>query len=382
MTRQPYRRRTNDRRGTVIVLTVLFLTVFLTFAAIVIDVGYLVTAKAELQRTADAAALGACWEYATQAHVLGDTQGTRNQGFSFANSVAGNNSICKSAPTLSSSDVQWGYLSDLTDRNQQLDTCAPLNQTNAVSVLVRKSAGQNGLVPSFFARIMGVPGYQSEASATAGIVRNIRGFATPADGSNLDIIPFAMDEDTWDNMLAGGGTDSWSYDPVTKTVSAGSDGVREVNLYPFGTGAPGNRGTVDIGSSNNSTNDISRQILHGVSPSDLAHHGGKLELNSSGELILNGDTGLSAGIKDELAAIIGKPRVIPIFREVHGPGNNADYTIVRFAGIRILYVKLTGSMKGKKVIIQPAPIVSKGVIQSSETYQQSDYVYSTAVLVR
>ena len=201
MFRPLHRRPKEHRRGTVIVLTVLFLTIFLTFASIVIDVGYLITAKAELQRTADAAALGACWEYATKALEIGDTQATRDHGFAFANLVAGNNPICTSGPDLDAADVEWGYVADFTDRNQQLDTHRPLNQTNAVSVLVRRVAGQNGLVPSFFARIMGVPGYESEATATAGIVRNIRGFATPSDNSNLGIMPFAMDEQSWDAML-------------------------------------------------------------------------------------------------------------------------------------------------------------------------------------
>src|SRR4029453_10300558 len=120
--------------------------------------------------------------------------------------------------------------------------------------------------------------------------------------------------------------------------------------------------TVDIGSSNNSTSDINRQILDGVSPEDLAYHGGKLELDSNGELNLNGDTGISAGVKDELASIKGKPRIIPIFREVHGPGNNADYTIVAFVGIRIVDVKLTGSMSSKRLLVQPALMITRGAI--------------------
>ena len=74
----------------------------------------------------------------------------------------------------------------------------------------------------------------------------------------------------------------------------------------------------------------------------MAQIGGSLQFNASGVLHLNGDTGISAGVKDELASIIGQPRIIPIFSSVVGPGNNADYTIVKFVGVRILAVKLTG----------------------------------------
>jgi len=43
-----------------------------------------------------------------------------------------------------------------------------------------------------------------------------------------------------------------------------------------------------------------------------------------------------------------------------GPENNASYTIVKFVGVRITYVKLTGSMSNKQVIIQPAVCKMKG----------------------
>jgi hypothetical protein len=158
----------------------------------------------------------------------------------------------------------------------------------------------------------------------------------------------------------------------------------EVNLFPQGTGSPGNRGTVDIGGSNNSTSDIARQILHGISSSDFASltaSGRTLEFDACGKLYLNGDTGISAGVKDELAAIIGKPRVIPIFESVTGNGNNAEYKIVRWQGIRIMAVKLTGSMSQKHVTIQVAPVVVNGIVPSP-TAGVSAYVYSPVVLVR
>jgi hypothetical protein len=181
-------------------------------------------------------------------------------------------------------------------------------------------------------------------------------------------------------MLAGNAPDNWTWDAECQVVRPWSDGIREVNLFPQGTGSPGNRGTVDIGSSNNSTNDIARQIVDGVSDTDLEYHGGELKLDEYGELLLNGDTGISAGVKDELASIIGQPRVVPVFQQVEGPGNNAMYTIVKFVGIRILEVKLTGKMSSKRVIVQPAAVVTQSVI-ASETEGTSQLVYSPVHLV-
>ena len=184
--------------------------------------------------------------------------------------------------------------------------------------------------------------------------------------------------------MNGGGTDDWSWDPNSKHVSMGGDGQREVNLYPQGSGSPGNRGTVDVGGANNSTCDLARQILDGVSPQDmqaLADSGRQLQFDSSGNCDLNGDTGISAGVKDELTSIVGKPRVIPVFSTVVGPGNNAEYTIVKWQGVRIVDVKLTGPMSKKHVTIQAAPVVSKGVIPSNGT-GTSSFVFSSVVLVK
>ena len=86
-------------------------------------------------------------------------------------------------------------------------------------------------------------------------------------------------------------------------------------------------------------------------------------------------------MKDELASIIGKPRIIPIFSSVSGNGNNAMYTIVKWQGIRIMAVKLTGSMSQKHVTIQVAPVVANGVIPAT-TSGTSKYVYSPVVLIK
>ena len=276
-------------------------------------------------------------------------------------------------------DVVIGHLADLFDANAQMILTNPLD-FNAVQVRVQRTEMVNGEVKFFFAQVLGNTSAAAQATATAAFDRNIRGFRIPGDGSNLGILPFALDDDTWNDLLAGLTDDDWYWDNVNETISSGSDGALEVNLFPQGMGSPGNRGTIDIGSNNNSTNDIARQILYGVSPADLAYHEGKLELDESGELFLNGDTGISAGVKDELDEIKGEPRIIPIFREVNGPGNNAMYTIVKFVGIRIMEVKLTGQMSQKRVIIQPARMMSKGTIPS--TVGTSDYVYSFPRLVR
>jgi hypothetical protein len=303
---------------------------------------------------------------------------------SSANQFANQNNVCTAAPALSSSDIQVGYTSQLRGGSVSNDSSLPFY---AVRVKVKKTAGQNGQVPFFFGRIFGNSGHDMTSESTAVMARKIQGFQTPSGSDTLDILPFALDEQTWNNMIAlasgsggaSGGSDQYSFNSSTGGVSSGSDGVLEVNLYPQGTGSPGNRGTVDIGGSNNSTNDIKRQILSGISASDLVALGKPLMLDSYGKLQLNGDTGISAGVKDQLAQIIGKKRIIPIFKSVTGNGNNANYTIVKFAGIRVMYVNLTGSMSSKKLIVQPAPVIAKNGIRSTSV-NSSDFVLSPVLL--
>jgi hypothetical protein len=149
-------------------------------------------------------------------------------------------------------------------------------------------------------------------------------------------------------------------------VVAGSDGILECNLFPQGTGSPGNRGTVTIGTSNGTSN-LVRQIEYGLSASDLASYGGTLQLDSTGNLYLPANPGISAGDKSALASIIGQTRIIPIFSTCTGNGANAQYDIVQFVGIRVLDVGLTGSMSSKHLTVQPAWCYARGAIASGST---------------
>jgi Flp pilus assembly protein TadG len=381
--------RSRNRRGTIAPLTLVLMIVLLACVAFAIDVGYLAKTRNEMQRTADAAAIAAAWDLISEESLTGDTSmsqtmvNVRGSAVSYTSL----NDICKKSPDIDentandvSGDVVVGYLNDLTNPAAEWDYSDP-TKFNAVQLRVSKTSQMNGEIPLFFARVLGMDSRATTATATAALTRNIGGFRIPADGGNVQLLPFALDIDTWNDLMNGTATDSWTYDPDTGAVCAGSDGIKEVNLYPQGTGSPGNRGTVDIGGSNNSTTDIARQIVEGVSPDDLAHHGGELEFDSCGELDLNGDTGISAGVKDELASIVGDPRMIPIFEEVNGPGNNADYTIVKFAGVRIMEVKLTGKMTSKRLIIQPCNIVADGVIPTTQE-GHGDFIYTPVRLIR
>jgi Flp pilus assembly protein TadG len=390
MNRRSFKLSDRRRRGNILVLTGFFMIVMVALLAMGIDIGYLQNAKVELQKSADAACIAAAWELVDDDSLTGaalnltdDIISAREKAVEYAAA----NTVCASSPTVDPNtanspdgDIVVGYLSDPSDPSCTLDTSDP-TKYNAVQVRVRRNSTENGEVPMFFGKALGVQSVATEARATAALLKNLNGFTKPTNGDTIDILPFALDKQTWDNMLAGGGSDSYKWNGAMNAVQSGGDGIREVNLFPQGTGSPGNRGTVDIGGANNATVDIKRQIESGITASDMEGLGKPLEFDTNGKLTLNGETGISAATMENLASIIGQKRIIPIFESVSESGNNANFTIVQWAGVRVLDVKLTGSMTSKKLIVQPAHVFSKWAKPTAEE-NTSWYVYSPAWIVR
>lgn len=369
------RRQARQRRGAAAVLGVVLTLSLITLTAITVDFGYIHVAETELRRTADAAAMAGCWElfeqqYANQSPAQAEWAATIE-----ANQAAGWNHVGSEEMQLAVQDVELGtYAADAA-----WTTHDPAS-FNAVRVTLRRQSAVNGELPLFFGALTGRPQQALKTQATAAMFQAISGFyAPPTEDAFLDILPFALDLPSWQEVLAGATDDAWSY--VNGQLTPGSDGVYETNLYPKGTGAPGNRGTVDIGGRNNSTQDIARQIIHGISKQDFLDLGKPLAFDENGILELNGDTGISAGVKDELASIIGQTRIIPIYTEVHGNGNNAMFSIVRFEGIRILDVKLTGKKDQKRVVIQPAKVIARGAQIDLAGQHFSSHLVTPVVLV-
>ncbi|MBI4580796.1 MAG: hypothetical protein HY718_13900 [Planctomycetes bacterium] len=383
------------RRAAAAAMVAISGTVLIGVAALAIDMGMLYNTRTEAQRSADAGALAGAWRLVGEERLLGSTGATTvaSAARTTASSTANANKVFNSNPTVdtntgnaSDGDILLGRLDHPGNLTEQIQTSVDPTRYNTVSVLVRRDSTRNGAIPLVFAHVFGLSSKDISARGVASVEDKIVGYKVTGRSGNAELMPFAVNLNAWNALLAGTQTsgDNYRYDPASKTVSAGGDGVNELNIYP-GSGSgqlpPGNFGTVDIGNPNNSTADISRQIREGVSASDLAYFGGELKFDDNGEIILEGDTGLSAAVKDDLASIIGKPRAIPLFTVVSGNGNNSRYTVVAFAGIRIMNVKLTGSMSKKSLIVQPAVVVDDAAV-SGETSNTSYFVYRPPTLVR
>ena len=370
------------RKGVILPFAAIMMVMMLAFIAFAVDLGYLALVRTQLQSAADAAALAGTVDLLenrlkTTPLTTAEIEGIATSSAEYC--VANNVIAGSTANRLGEGDVTLGRMS--LGGSSGTMTFGDPSRFNAVQVTVKRSAAQNGEVPMFFARVLGIDSRGSQATATAAYADNFQGFRVPGQGdANLPILPFTLDKQTWDQLLAGQTADNWGWTPSTKRIGSGSDGAREANMYPQGTGSPGNRGTVDIGNPNNSTRDLGRQIRDGVSAEDLSYvPGGSLVPGDSGTIQLTGDTGMSVGIKSDLAAIIGETRVIPIFSKVGGNGNNATYTIVQFVGVRVMAVNLTGNPGDRYVIVQPANMQIDNGVPAPDGSQFSQFLFSKNV---
>jgi Flp pilus assembly protein TadG len=377
---RPIRRKT-ARRGALTVLAAFLLVVMLALMALAIDVGHMCLVRTQAQRAADASALAAAWELIGEERLRGQFDDADASARRVAAEYAARNRLgAQTAHLVTDEDVQIGRLNNFADHSEKMSYGDP-RRSNALTVNVLATAARGRQTRHFFAPIFGHDYFDTRATATAAFGNRISGFRTSEQNPLTTLLPFTLKVTDWKAHLNGtaSATDVWSYDPVDGSVAPGGDGIPELMLYPIDS-TSGNWGTVDIGNDNNSTADLERQIRHGVSDADLARFGGALELDSlTNTLNLNADTGISAGMKDALAEIIGQPRSIPLYRSVVGNGNTTNYEIVGFAGIRIVDVKLTG--KDKHLMIQPAFVLDRTAIH--ETWAiQSDFVVQPVRLVR
>ena len=392
--REVQRQPQANRDGSIITLSVGVLVMVLAFTAFTVDLGWITLTRAQMLNACDAAAFAGATEFGPGTGLAPtlSSSSIATESKTAAHTVADANRSGGLDETYIdvAQDVRLGQYQWLPDEQRWAEVWGATPYT-LIEVAVHRDRGSaldingqmvDGPLPLFFAPVIGHTDAGLNVTSAAAIMPGV-GFKISSESSaRADVLPIALDEASWNAMLAGVGDDDYSYNTGLDKVVQSSDGILEVNLYPAGSSSlpPGNRGTVDIGSPGNSTADLKRQIKEGVNGSDLEWFGGELRFDSV-PLELNGDTGLSAGIESSLKEIVGEIRAIPVFSSVSGPGNNATYIIERFVGVRIMDVRLTGNPNNRRVVVQPAPFSDPTVIRGN-TEIRSDSIFTTPVLIR
>ena len=304
----------HHRSGAVAVFLSLLMVPMLAMVAFSVDYGYLLKIDCDLQRAADAAAL-AC----VQDLVPADdgTQDLDQVRATLRNYVAMN--IDQSFQVLDA-DIEIGRYDPATIYSNV--TLLNDGIFDAVRVTLRYDANANPRVTLFVARVLGMQDAAVTATATAVLQKPMN--LPPG----ADVLPFAVPQDIWDNKDMG---EEWSI--------YGDGKIKD----DFGVEIPGDWGTVDIGNTNNSTADLSDQILNGLRQSDLdsLYADGRIPTNThidgSQLTLMQSDAGLSTGMKLAVQAVHGQTRLVPIYNSNSGdPGNNLEYNIVKWGVVKVV----------------------------------------------
>jgi Flp pilus assembly protein TadG len=312
----------SDRRGAILVLAAVMVAVLLGIVAFAVDYGHLLKVRTDLQRSADASALAAVQDLIRKEDGTQDVNAAR----ATARTYAGNN-LNNTSFQLPDGDIQIGRY----DTNSIYSEVILLNDGtfDAVRVTARRDGSANPEVPLFFARILGMTEAPVTARATAVLQK------AAAMGPGADVLPFATPKTLWDGLSEG---DQWTLygDGRLEDGSGGS--------------VPGNWGTVDIGENANSTSDMNDQIVNGLRQTDLdalASNGripDNSQIDGSQPVWLQGEPGLSAGLKHGVQAVHGLKKVIPIFDQLAGGGGNtAEFHIVGWGVVTVVDSRWQGT---------------------------------------
>jgi Flp pilus assembly protein TadG len=355
-----------------------FICVLLVFlggmVAFAIDTGYIAVTRTRLQRAADSGAHAGAFSLAT-------FDGRGSQEATARDEIKKFIGFNESGTVLDADIKFFRYNPTKPAGARVTQTTTADEPANAVEVTVRRDDRANGRLPLFFGPLLGTGKADVRAKASA--------FLPTAKGilPGAPLIPYAMHVDRYYAALGQTRTGpDGQVIPTTDTalvrengtVTAGSDGIREVVLFGGSKVTPGNFGSVDLGSASNGTPEARRQILYGPTWGDFNHPDFQDKLQPDGSIVapltLGGDPGLSSAVRDSFEAVLGKPRIVFLYDTVSGNGENTVYHVVGFAAVTITDVDLTGNPK--QVRVQPTRVITASVTAGDPDAPGSEGIFA------
>lgn len=210
----PAGKRRQGRRGAVAVPVAVGMTVLMGFAALAVDVGMIYSTQAELQRTADAAALAAATELMNFG-ADGPLVASREAAAEFA----ARNKVLNAEVGLATTDTVFGRAA-LDSGTGKYAFTATEEFPNAIRVRVRRSDGSpTGPVGLLFANIFGFSHTNMGAQATALLVPRDIVLVMDLSGSHTDDSELAKYKKTNINLY-----DVWANLPGNRNLTPQTDG--------------------------------------------------------------------------------------------------------------------------------------------------------------
>jgi Flp pilus assembly protein TadG len=357
-------RSDKHRSGVIAVLAAVMSAVLVGMIAFAVDYGYLLKVRTDLQRSADASALAAVRDLIRQVDGTQDLDQVRATARTYAQENLNDPSF-----QVASADIAIGRYDPQSIYSGV--TLLSDGTFDAVRVTLRRDGATNPSVPLFFARLLGKDQSTVIASATAVLQK-----AEIMDPGSA-VLPFATPKVVWDGLSPG------------QTWSAYGDGkLKDAN----GNDIPGNWGTIDIGSTGNSSSDLNNQILNGLKQSDLdaLYSDGRIPQNtfidSGVPAFMQGDSGLSSGLKQSVQAVEGQQKLIPLYDELAGKlsGNNVEVHVIGWGVVTVVGSEWQGQTN-TRVIVRKSHLFNGKLRPIASLSSGSGYIdgaYTSPVLVK
>jgi Flp pilus assembly protein TadG len=356
------------------------LLVLMMAFALIIDRIWLETAKLELNNAAEAAALAAAGQLASDDLLRLDApveERLQNARLA-AGDIAAENFVCGTAVELNTEpegDIRIGVL-ELT-KNGIRFVESDDNPTSVVVTALRTRSNNNpiALVIAGVTKLaFGDVATRVEASISNDLVglRAIEGTPIPAlPVAIYEVDPSGDREDTWQNLIEDRkGTDDYSFDEESNTVIDGPDGIPEMVLRSMRLGqdpAKANVLLLDLGTGVDD-NKVARQFKSGLTVDDLENFDGQLVIGQGATLALTATPDFDGAQQIALQKMIGECRICFLYSQSVPQRKQPDVTATcsQIVAVRILAV--SGTVNGTvDVTVQPTVMKTRTALLASES---------------
>jgi hypothetical protein len=263
------------------------------------------------------------------------------------------------------SDVDIGILINPTDLSTTFQTSGTVPY-NSVRVRTTIDSTHGGALNFLLAGVVNQVSItlQTQATATAEVHPIIS--LKPISGYNVPLLPITMSQSEWLSAVNGtSGADNYTYNPTTNRISAGPDGLYEVQLYPSIISTSSNHGLLEFATTSHSDSLLKQEITSGPTYAQTTTQwppSGVPPWNSQHQFTINDNSCLQSNTFYNLITLMntGQARLIPL-NDGTSPGTgNGTYTIVAFAAVRLVYAKKAGN--NGIAIVQPAVLSDPSLV--------------------
>ena len=390
----------SQRRGFTTPAVAIALLVVMCGLAMILDRLWLDTADLELTTAAEAAALVAAGELASDELLKpnADPEVRYDMARASAGFIASQNLVAGSPVVLDTAplrDIHLGRLV-LDDQARKVRFEETADHPTTAVVTAKRTRQSNNPVGLFVAGATGQP-YGDVVSRVEATVDNRVCGVRAQDGTPVPALPLAIwakdpsgrRADTWETQIeARKGPDQFGYDPIGRRVYSGNDGIPEIVLRsqaPKTMAKNTNVLVVDVGTGLKDQA-LSQQFASGWSAEDLSVLGGEMRVTPDAPTTLRASAELQHADREALETLIGEPRICLLYSSAtpSGGGRLLQATCVRMVAIRVLAVRdqADGSCE---VVAQPCVLKTKTAILDVPSPYSTDSVvpsspYSTTAL--